>query len=155
MDRIRHVKVSEMDVEHVADYGDYEFIRRRLIPMSEARQCTVAVYEIPPGKAGYPYHYHMKNEEIFYILSGTGTLRTPEGERTVGAGEIIHFPANENGAHKLTNSSATEMLVYIDFDTHNDLEVAFYPDSDKVGIYGMGIAQMYRTRDEVDYFEGE
>src|SRR5690606_31385298 len=113
--------------------------------------CKISLYEIPPQKAAYPYHYHTKNEEAFYILQGSGLLKTPEGERPVAAGDLIFFPANEKGAHKLTNTSETEMLIYLDFDTHNDLDVAFYPDSGKIGVWGQGINQVYRVQEQVTY----
>jgi len=97
----------------------------------------------------------MKSEEVFYILSGKGLLKTPDGEKTVTAGDYIFFPANENGAHKLTNISDTETLVYLDFDTYNDIDVAFYPDSGKVGIWGKNINQLYKIKDQVGYYDGE
>ena len=115
----------------------------------------VRVYELPPGKSAYPYHYHLKNEETFFILRGEGLLRTPEGERTVKAGDLLFFPAGETGAHKLTNTSDTEMLVYIDFDIVHDLDVAVYPDSGKLGIWGKDTNRIYRLDDDVDYYEGE
>jgi len=111
--------------------------------------------KFPPKKTAYPYHYHMKSEEVFYILSGKGLLKTPDGEKTVTAGDYIFFPANENGAHKLTNISDTETLVYLDFDTYNDIDVAFYPDSGKVGIWGKNINQLYKIKDQVGYYDGE
>ena len=54
----------------------------------------VSVYEIPPMKAAYPYHFHHNNEETFYIISGEGILRTPNGEREVGAGDLLFFPGH-------------------------------------------------------------
>ena len=61
-------------------------------------------------------------------------LKTPTGDRRVSAGDLLFFPASSEGAHKLTNTSATEKLVYIDFDVIRDLDVAIYPDSDKIGV---------------------
>ena len=34
-------------------------------------------------------------------------------------------------------------------------EIAFYPDSGKVGIYGPDLRKLLREDAEVDYFEGE
>ena len=113
------------------------------------------MYEIPPGKAAYPYHYHYKSEEVFYIISGTGILRTPEGETTVSAGDILAFPPCDQGAHKITNASETELLVYIDFDTYHSPEVSFMPDSNKTVVYGQGIKKVIKDGAEVDYYEGE
>jgi Uncharacterized conserved protein, contains double-stranded beta-helix domain len=155
MKTIKHLKAAEIQRENKNDYPNYGFERRAFLRPGEAQQCNVAVYEILPGKAAFPYHYHVKNEEVYYILSGEGVLKTPEGERRVAAGELLYFPADEKGAHKLTNVHPTDKLIYIDFDTHNDLEVAVYPDSGKIGIWGMDIDKLYRVKDSVDYFEGE
>lgn len=155
MNELIHIKAAEVASIHSDDHEGYEYYRRKLIPDGYAKQCAVSLYEIMPGKSAYPYHYHMKNEECFYILSGTGSLKTPAGDRQVSAGDFLFFPANENGAHKLTNVSASEKLVYIDFDTYNDLEVSFYPDSGKVGIWGKDLAQLYRTREQAEYYDGE
>ena len=93
--------------------------------------------------------------EATHEASGRGILRTPEGEREVRAGELIFFPAGEEGAHKLTNASETENLQYIDFDVSHDLDVAVYPDSDKIGVWGMGINQIFPKSADVDYYDGE
>lgn len=155
MSEIFHAKATDVQREHKNDHEGYEFFRRSLIPKGFAKDCTVALYEIPPGKSAHPYHYHIKNEESFYILSGKGILKTPKGNKEVSAGEFIFFPASVNGAHKLTNISKTEPLVYLDFDTSNDLEVAVYPDSGKVGIFGSTLRQIYKTSDQVDYYKDE
>jgi len=153
MDEILHRHVDDIPVQHKCDHEAYEYYKRALLPRGQAG-CVAALYEIPPGKAAYPYHYHMKDEELFYILGGAGTLRTPQGERQVKAGDVLFFPANEHGAHKLTNTG-TEPLIYLDFDIAHDIDVCFYPDSGKIGVWGMGINQVYKTDDTVGYFEGE
>jgi uncharacterized cupin superfamily protein len=144
-----------MPAQHISNHENYEYYKRRLMPYGSAEQCNVSVYEIPPGKSAYPYHYHLRNEEVFYIISGTGILKTPGEERVVSCGELIYFPANENGAHKLTNASETETLVYIDFDTRNEIDVCFYPDSEKIGIWGKGINKTFRNNQFVNYYDGE
>ena len=155
MDAIKHSKIDQIPVSHKCDHEGYEYFRRKFVPFGGANNAMVSVYEIPPKKSAYPYHFHHKNEETFYILSGRGILKTPEGERTVTGGELLFFPAGPEGAHKLTNASETEMLVYIDFDVVHDLDIAVYPDSDKIGIWGMGINQIFPRSAHVDYYDGE
>lgn len=154
MDEVKILRFEDVPQAHKNEHEGYEYYKRELVPKG-AHQCAISVYEIPPGKSAYPYHYHTKNEEAFYILKGRGLLKTKSGEREVTAGDFLFFPANEEGAHKLTNISETEPLVYLDFDTHNDIDVAFYPDSGKIGIWGMGINRLYRTDQNVDYYDGE
>lgn len=155
MSSIKHSKIEDIPVRHKCEHEGYEYLRRRFIPFGEAKNTLVSIYEIPPGKSAYPYHFHHNNEETFYIISGEGLLRTPEGERNVSAGELIFFPTGEQGAHKLTNCSDTENLVYIDFDVIHEVDITEYPDSGKIGIWGMGINELYPRSANVDYYEGE
>ena len=155
MSEIKHSRIENLPSSHKREHEGYEYFRRKFIPFGGAKNTVVSVYEIPPGKAAYPYHFHYKNEETFYILSGEGILRTPGGGRKVKAGELLFFPAGPEGAHILKNTSETEMLCYIDFDVVHDIDVAVYPDSDKIGIWGKGINRIYPREADVDYYEGE
>ena len=151
---MKHRNIDDLPRKHKSGAEGYEFYRRDLLAVHEA-QSLVRVYEIPPGKSAYPYHYHLKNEETFFILKGEGLLRSLEGERPVKAGDLLFFPAGEGGVHKLTNTSEREMLVYIDFDIVHDLDVTVYPDSGKLGIWGKDVNKVYRMDDDVPYYEGE
>ena len=154
MNQIKQARMEDIPASHKV-HGDYEYHRRKFVPYGAAANTLVSVYEIPPGKSAYPYHFHYKNEETFYILSGEGILRMPDGERRVSAGELLVFPRGPEGAHKLTNCSETEKLVYLDFDVVHDIDIAEYPDSDKIGVWGMGINQIYPRSAHVDYYDGE
>ena len=155
MSEIKHSKIESIPVSHKCEHDGYEYYRKKFIPFGAAKNSLVSVYEIPPHKSSYPYHFHHNNEETFYILSGEGVLRTPDGERKVSAGEFLFFPTGPAGAHKLTNSSDTENLVYIDFDVVHDVDITIYPDSEKIGVWGMGINQLYPQAEAVDYYDGE
>ena len=155
MSEIKHSKIEDIPVSHKCEHDGYEYYRKKFIPFGGAKNSLVSVYEIPPHKSAYPYHFHHNNEETFYILSGEGVLRTPDGERVVSAGEFLFFPTGPAGAHKLTNSSDTENLVYIDFDVVHDVDITIYPDSEKIGVWGMGINQLYPQAEAVDYYDGE
>lgn len=151
---MKHLNIDDLPRKHKTGGTGYAFLRRDFLAVHEA-DSLVRVYEILPGKSAFPYHYHLKNEETFFILKGEGILRSPEGERPVRPGDLIFFPAGEGGAHKLTNTSDTENLVYLDFDIVHDLDVTVYPDSGKLGIWGKDTNKIYRIDDDVDYYEGE
>lgn len=155
MSDIKHSKIEDIPAHYKCEHEGYEYFRRRFVPFGEAKNTLVSVYEIPPGKSAYPYHFHHNNEETFYIISGEGLLRTPEGERKICAGELLFFPTGSQGAHKLTNCSETENLVYLDFDVTHEVDITEYPDSGKIGIWGMGINELYPRSANVDYYEGE
>lgn len=155
MSAMKHCRPEKLPVKHKNKHPDYEHYRRDFVPRGYAQSTQVSVYEIPPGKSAYPYHYHLRDEETFYILSGEGVLRTPAGERKVCTGDLLFFPAGPEGAHKLTNTSETEVLRYIDFDVIHDLDVAIYPDSGKLGIWGKETNRIYPMDADVEYYQGE
>lgn len=157
MSKIKHMNIQDIPSQHVSMHDGYEYHRRNFTVLGEdAKDSLVGIYTLPPGKSNYPYHYHKKNEEIFYIISGEGLLKTPEGEKKVCVGDLLFFPTGPEGAHKLTNCSSTEDLVYIDFDVAHDLEVCVYPDTNKFGVIGkLGFGKFYPSDANVDYYEGE
>ena len=72
---MKHRNIDDLPRKHKSGAEGYEFIRRDLMGVHEVRS-LVRVYEILPGKSAYPYHYHLKNEETFFILRGEGILLT-------------------------------------------------------------------------------
>jgi uncharacterized cupin superfamily protein len=142
--------------KHRNDHEPYEYYKYEVTNPSKESQSNVSIYEIPPQKASYPYHYHLKSQEIFYIISGSGILETPDGNKTISAGDVIVCPPLEKGAHRIINSSEKETLVYLDCDTVNYPDVAYYPNSHKVGIIlNGGKNTFYKEKSDVEYYEGE
>ena len=78
MSQIKHSRIDDIPVSHKCDHGEYEYYRRKFVPFGAAKNTLVSIFEIPPKKSAYPYHFHHKNEETFYIISGEGILKTPE-----------------------------------------------------------------------------
>ena len=107
---------NKLEAKHVS-HEPYEYYKYEVTKGAGLSQCYAAIYEIPPGKTNIPYHYHLKNEEVFYIISGRGEVETADGPKAISAGDVMVCPPTEKGAHKITNTSDTEKLVYIDFDT--------------------------------------
>lgn len=113
--------------------------------------CTV--YEVPPGEQLWPYHFHWGNEEWLIVVRGRPTLRTPDGERELCAGDVAAFGEGEGGAHTLVNRSDEPVRIAL-FSTLRHGTVV-YPDSDKVGAGPPHDRRYFRRSDAVDYWEGE
>src|ERR671935_129360 len=62
-----------------------------------------SLYELEPGEATWPYHYELGCEEWLVVVSGQPTLRTPDGERTLGPGDVAVFHEGPAGAHQVSN----------------------------------------------------
>jgi len=65
---------------------------------------------------------------IFYIVSGTGTVRLRKGTQPVRAGDMIMHPPNE--AHQISNEGP-EVLLYFIIADEPPLDFCEYPDSNK------------------------
>ncbi|MUV57190.1 cupin domain-containing protein [Halogeometricum sp. CBA1124] len=157
-------RVNEDDVDWTeTEAGETTFRRKKLGSAAGATRLGASLYELPPGKSSWPYHFHTGNEEMAYVLAGEGTLRTPDGEESIRAGDLLSFPADPSGAHKLRNDG-DEPLRYLMVSTMRDPDVTVYPDSEKIGVYAGSppggederVVSGYFERDEtVDYWDDE
>jgi len=128
---------------HKIDRDGNQFTVKTIIPDEEATKCRANFVEVDPGNYAYGYHYHEANEEVFYIISGTGVVRTNDGEIHVKAGDVIAFPAGKKGAHVMKNESENEKLVYIDFGTTIVPEIVHLPDFNKIMVIGKDVNGVY------------
>ena len=90
------------------------------------------------------------------MLIGRPTLRTPEGETQLIPGDVVCFPAGPEGAHKLDNRTDIPVRLLL-LSTMHAPDWAVYPDSDKVGVFGLpgGEGKLFRAASAVDYYDGE
>jgi uncharacterized cupin superfamily protein len=155
-DEILIINENNLIGKHKSEHEPYEYVKYEVTPRNDFDQCYVAIYEIPPMKSNYPYHYHIANTEVFYIISGQGIIRTPKGDKQIKSGDFVACPTSEKGAHKIINTSDSEFLKYIDFDTTNSPDVVYYPDSDKTGIIIHNQSNtFFKNEDKTNYYQGE
>jgi uncharacterized cupin superfamily protein len=108
--------------------------------------------QLNPDQYSAPFHFHRYAEELFLIISGSATLRTPYGLELVNNGDLIFFNKGETGAHQLYNHT-TEACVYLDIRTYIGYDIAEYPDSDKILI--APTFEIFNTDSQASYFDGE
>lgn len=119
--------------EHTAlDGDDYGGSYRILTPsMDEPGRLGVNMSRLPPGRAGCPFHTHALEDEVFYILEGSGVLRYGDWVTRVREGDCISCPAGTGLGHQLYNDGEVDM-VYLGIGCNDPNEVCTYPDSGKV-----------------------
>lgn len=133
-------------------------------PLIGAKKLGYRVVEVPPGKRAWPYHAHLVNEEMIFVIEGEGTLRHADHEYRVHPGDFIASPADANQPHQLINTSS-QPLRYLVVSTMMEPDVFLYPDSDKFGMLAgsapggeMSERSFYffgRKKDQIDYWDGE
>jgi uncharacterized cupin superfamily protein len=154
------INLAEISPQPGMQHGDrFAFSARRLGPAVGGRQLGCSWYDVPPGKTAFPFHFHCANEEAMYVLEGEGTMRIGDARVPIRAGDYIALPVGLDGAHQLLNTGDAP-LRYLCFSTMHPVEVAGYPDSDKIGAMAMKdgapmIRKIFPASATTDYFTGE
>ncbi len=124
----------------------------KLADLSNAKHIQFDVRILDPEKLSFPYHFHRASEELFVILSGEATLRSPDGFQQISTGDIVFFEEGETGAHQLYNHSDVP-CVYLDIRTTIGIDICEYPDSGKVNI--LPFRRIFDGSCILDYYTGE
>jgi uncharacterized cupin superfamily protein len=153
------VNLNSPEFDEHREHPGFQCLRARLGRQAGAERLGLSLWEIPPGQAAYPYHYHHGEEELILILSGRPSLRVPSGWRELAEGEILSFLTGEAGAHQILNRTP-EPVRLLAFSTSGVPDIVIRPDSGTLGVFerrpqGGGLYQHFRGRDAIDYFEGE
>lgn len=69
MDKIILTNREKLEELHKVGNEIYEYSKFNPVIEGINGECSVAIYDIPPGKSNYPYHYHEQDTEIFYIIA--------------------------------------------------------------------------------------
>ena len=157
------INLSEVAVDKInaPEGSPFGGLRQRVGARVGAQKLGYSFFNVPPGKAAFPYHTHSGNEEMIYIIDGAGVLRFGKEELVVAAGTVIACPPGAEYAHQLINTGDKE-LRYLAVSTMEFPDLCEYPDSNKVGAYAtaavgqqVGLRALYVKDKNVGYYEGE
>lgn len=160
--------VMNIDDVSLMDFGNgagFEAKLGRIGPLVGAEQLGCALTIVPAGKKAFPFHNHHANEEMAFILSGTGEVRIGEARYPLRAGDVVAMNAGgAECAHQIINTGAGE-LRYLCLSTMRTPEAVEYPDSGKFAVTALippgGMPREARLRvigraeNSLDYWDGE
>jgi uncharacterized cupin superfamily protein len=134
------------------DKEGWRFRTTRVTDEIGAERIGGSVYELADGERTFPYHYHHGVEEWLIVLAGTPTVRTPEGRRTLDAGDVVCFASGSAGAHDVVGPGRVLIL-----SAGAPPTISVYPDSDKLGTRPAQDDDrlMFRRDSAVGYWDGE
>lgn len=89
----------------------------------------VNLSRLPPGGWSSQRHWHSREDEFVYVLSGELVLVTDAGEQPLRAGECAAFAKNVADGHHLVNRGS-ETAVYLEIGTRSADDACHYPDID-------------------------
>jgi uncharacterized cupin superfamily protein len=152
------VNIYDTHFDEPRAYDGFRARRARLGRQLATERLGLSLWEVEPGQAAYPYHFHLAEEEVLVVLDGRPALRGPHGWRRLEPGEVVRFPTGADGAHQVVNDSATPVR-FMAISTDGQPDIVLYPDEGKIGPAqrrpdGGGLNLYFRLDDAVDYDDG-
>jgi uncharacterized cupin superfamily protein len=144
----REFQESPNKIDNYRIFTDVSRIKQGINP----ENLNFDLRQLNPDQYSAPYHFHRYAEELFMIISGSSTLRTPNGLDIVNKGDLIFFEKGRSGAHQLYNHT-TEKCIYLDIRTYIGYDIAEYPDSDKILLAPS--FEIFKKDMQASYFDGE
>jgi len=112
----------------------YEAKMAHVGPLIGAQKLGYNITAVPPGKSAFPLHNHHVNEEMFFVLQGSGEVQIGANRFPIRPGDFIACPpGGPDKAHKIFNTG-TDELRYLSVSTKQTPEIVDYPDSGKFGV---------------------
>jgi uncharacterized cupin superfamily protein len=103
--------------------------RTRLGDAAGLTQYGVNLLRLPPGAWSSQRHWHAKEDEFVYVLSGEVVLVTDVGEEVLRAGDCAGFKAGDSDGHCLQNRGTMDATV-LEIGSRISGEHSTYPDID-------------------------
>ena len=122
-------------------------------PLGDAFGLTifgVNLTTLGPGAISALRHAHTKQDEFVYILEGTPTLITDDGETVLRPGMCAGFKCGTGAAHHLVNRSTSD-VVYLEIGDRTPGDEAHYPDDDIVAIKTPDGSRKFTRKDGTPY----
>jgi uncharacterized cupin superfamily protein len=92
---------------------------------------------LPAGTTGAPPHVHSLEEELFYVLAGSGTLTLGADEHRLTTGDIVARPPASGVTHAITPGE--DGITYLVYGTREPGDTISYPTLGKVLLRGLGV----------------
>lgn len=97
----------------------------------------VNLTRLAPGAQSALLHSHSRQQEFFFVLEGTPTLVTSEGEHPLRPGMCGGFAAGSGVAHHLVNRSNAD-AVYLEVGDRTAGDLVDYPNDDLIAVMASG-----------------
>lgn len=124
-------------------------------PRIGAQKLGYNVTIVPPNKRAFPFHNHRVNEEMFFVLEGSGQIRIGSEQYPIQQGDFIACPpGGAELAHQIINTSDKD-LKYLAVSTKLSPEIAEYPDTGRFGIGSEDFRFIGKKENSLEYWEGE
>lgn len=134
-------------IEEVEEFLTNATVMKPLSRAVGATDVAINYFEVEPGDAfSNTLHTHTDQEEIFFIISGTATWETDDGEFVVEDGEIIRFGPGE---YQHGYNDGSETIIALAIGAPQETETA-YLECQKCGAREEPTMEMNDDRTAID-----
>lgn len=137
MSKLRKPALDPHSLAPVSKSGYPEPYRSRVLPREKRAlgdplgltKVGINLTTLPPGNESSMRHWHTREDEFVFVVSGEVVLRTDAGEQVLTAGTCAGFPAGSANGHHLINRSAAP-ATYLEISNRDPEDGAHYSDVD-------------------------
>lgn len=83
--------MESLSVHDVIEFNAEKRVRKAMFAVPHLL-CELVCYE---SGQGTPVHHHPRQDEIFYVVEGTGTITVDDESLVAGPGTLLVVPANK------------------------------------------------------------
>jgi uncharacterized cupin superfamily protein len=94
------------------EHGDLCCERQRLCSTTGAPRAALSRYRIAPGHRPMPQHVHADEEEIFYVLAGSGLSWQDDATYEIAAGDLLVHRAQAEAHTLVAGPDGLEVLAF-------------------------------------------
>lgn len=124
-------------------------IKQRLGDALGLRNFGVNLTTLAPGGQSALRHWHARQDEFIYVLTGELVLVTDAGEQLLAPGMCAGFPAGKADGHCLINRTGRD-ATYLEIGDRTPGDAATYPDDD-LRASAAGTGWCFTRRDGTPY----
>lgn len=128
--------IANIDEVTLQDWRHGERYEARMVQIGRqlgAKKLGYRLVVLPPGKVAWPVHAHLVNEEMFFVIEGSGQLQMGEETQPLRAGDVVAIPPGPDTPHQIVNNSDAD-LKYLCVSTMEEPDIVMMPNSGKVNI---------------------
>ena len=105
----------------------------RIGDLSGLTQFGVNKTILPPKSATAMRHWHEKENEFVFIISGSAILIDKEGEHEMNPGDCATFRAGENNGHAIINRNNKD-VVLLELGTRATKDIVHYTEKELINV---------------------
>ena len=101
----------EPEFDESSDRPGFQWRRARLAREAGGEHLGASLFELPPGQALYPMHYHLGNEELLHVtVDGREIVAIVDSSHRVRPGDVVQLRLPGEKVHLFNAETGMSMV---------------------------------------------